>query len=224
MPGQNNLSESALQDAVEQAHDTFPDSDPDPVKPCEAGGKSASAPSPCPAETLRANLAKCDGGTGIWDNAKAAAGKDPTVKVEGAAGGFGGHADLSGGGVVIAPNPDCCGATQTFVFELTNLSSKGRFQDVTNKVSAGDLGREEYTRAMERIEYDSGLNSVKAFDSCKKTWGCGDAAVARHGFVKAAKDFDDYYNTRLAKGHKDYYRNAWDSRYKAAYDKKHPSS
>ena len=195
--------------------------------PCDAAttpcvDKTPDAPKPCPAETIRKNIATCDGGIGIWDKAKAGVGKEPAVRVAGAAGGFGGHADTAKGEIVIAPNPDCCGATQTAIHELTNLSNAPTFTQIHKDATAGNLDREGYTRANEKTEWEGVSNAVKAFDACKDKWGCGAGAKARHDWIRSAKDFDDYYDNYLAKSHKDYFRNAWDRNFKAAYDKKHP--
>jgi len=171
---------------------------------------------------MKRNLAACDGGTGIMAAATRELGREPTVRVAGAAGGFGGHADFGAGEVVIAPNPDCCGATQTMIHELTNISNHSRFQQITNDAAAGNLSREDYTRAMERIEYDGVRNALRAFDACKDTWGCGAGATARHEWIRGAADFDDYYNNYLAESHKNYWRNAWDTNYRSAYEARHP--
>jgi len=210
-----------LRSLVEHLTASFAPQPPSAVLACETPPPATpAAPAGCPAETLKANLAKCDGGLGIWDKAKKAAGRDPFVKVEGAAGGFGGHADTVNGGVVISPNPDCCGATQTFVFELTNLSNKDRFSENHRRALAGELDKEEYTRAYERVEYDAGKNSAAAFKSCKKKWECSKNSTARHGFIADATDFDDYYRNHLAESHKNYYKDYWDRNIKRIYEAK----
>src|SRR5260370_20301677 len=182
---------------------------------CSRGGKQPSPPAssvqgcepaPCSAAQMKANVDKCDGGTGVWDKAKKEVGQDPGIEVGAAAGGFGGHADCPTKKLMIAPNPDCCGATQTLIFELTNLSNCSGFSKSAKDAAAGNLNREEYTKSYERLEYESVKNSYTAFDKCSKTWGCPEGALARHGGYKSAKDFEDYYDNYLPDKHKNYYR------------------
>jgi hypothetical protein len=128
---------------------------------------------------MKKNIDTCDGGTDIWNKAQKSIGKAPTIKVQGAAGGFGGHADSSAAEVVIAPNPDCCGATQTLIHELTNLSNASTFRKIGNDAAAGDLSRTDYVKANEKTEYEGVKNAVKAFDACKAKWGCAAASAPR---------------------------------------------
>jgi hypothetical protein len=217
-------SGSAEKQSVATAKGAFPDSKSSAVAPCppEPGKKKApSKPAACTAKQMKDNIAKCDGGTGIWKKATSGLGKEPTVRVAGAAGGFGGHADSAKGEAVIAPNPDCCGATQTLIHELTNLSHTKDFAKLSARAGAGDLGREDYTKENERLEYNGVKNALNAFDKCKSTWGCAKGSVARHEWIRSSKNFDDYYNNHLGKRHKDYFRSSWDRNYKGAYDKKH---
>lgn len=222
MQGDDNCA--SCQNTAAEAKESFPTSDSDvPVVPCEPGPPSPSPPPPpCPADTIKKNIEKCDGGTDIWNKAQKGTGKTPTIKVSGAAGGFGGHADLTSGEVVVSPNPDCCGATQTGIHELTNLSNAKTFAKTTKDAAAGDLSRTDYIKANEKTEYEGVSNAVKAFDACKAKWGCAAGAKARHDWIRGAKDFDDYYDNFLATSHKEYWGKAWDDNYKAAYDNKHP--
>jgi len=174
----------------------------DPDTPSSGGAAVGCAG---PAGDLKKNLQKCDGGTDIYAKAKAAiGGKDPGIELGTPAGGFDGHADLQNGKVVINKNSPKCTQMETLVFELANLSKKAEFERVTKEAKAGDLSREDYTRAMERIEYDNIQTTIKAVNACKKAWGCD-----RHTFdleaFSGAKNFEDYYKNYLAKSHKDYY-------------------
>lgn len=186
------------------------------------GGSPPCSTPPCSAAQMKANLDKCDGGTGVWSKAKKEVGQDPSIEVGAAAGGFGGHADCANKKVMIAPNPDCCGATQTLIFELTNLTNCSNFAKNAKDASAGDLDREGYTKAYERLEYESVKNSYTSFEKCSKAWGCPEGALARHGGYKSAKNFDDYYDKYLPDKHKDYWRDLWDKNFKSIYEKKHP--
>lgn len=168
------------------------------------------------------NLKACDGGTGIVASATASLGKAPVIKMQTASTGFAAQADLEGGAAVITPTTDCCAATESAVHEMTNLSNKARFAAIGTDVAAGKLSRTDYTKAMEKIEYDGVHNGLKAFGACKAKWGCAAGAVSSFDGFRGAKDFDDYYNNYLATSHKEYYGKFWDTNFKAAYDKAHP--
>jgi hypothetical protein len=183
-----------------------------------SGEVQPSLPAPCSPEELKANLDRCDGGTDIWNKAKRAVGRDPGIEVGAASGGFGGHADLRNKKVVINPNPDCCAATQTLIFELTNLSNKSEFMRLHNEAEAGRLGREEYTKGHEKIEYEAVQNSYKSFDSCKDQWGCSQGSKARHDAHRTARDFDHWYDSYIKESHKNHYRTFWDRNFRARYE------
>src|SRR5262249_14992347 len=116
---------------------------------------------------------------------------------------------------------DKCQATQVALFELTNLAAKQKFDQGRADALAGNLTREQYTKHMETVEYDNLKRAAAAEKKCMDKWGCG-GQTPRHGWVEPARDFNDYYNNYLAESHKDHYRNAWDTRYKGAYEAKHP--
>jgi hypothetical protein len=170
---------------------------------------------PCPQDLLD-NLKKCDGGTGIYEKAKAAnGGKDPTIKL-----GAGGQVDLKKGEITLNKSYDTCFATQQLIQELSNLSQKAAFEKANSDALAGNLSREEFIREYERIEYEHGVkNIIKAFDSCKDTWGC---KTCQKEWARSAKNFDDYYNNYLSSSHKENYGQWWDANCKGAYDAKHP--
>lgn len=184
---------------------------PDPKK------KPAPPAGWTPAE-LKANIDTCDGGTGIYAKAKAAnGGKDPVVKKGTAS--TGGQVDLSTGEITLDPGQDKCTATQVQIQELTNLSHKADFEKATKEAAAGDLSREGFIKAYEKIEYDGVQNVIKAFDSCKDKWGC---KTCEKEWARKYKTFDDYYDKALSNDHKEYYGKFWDTNYKAAYKAKHP--
>lgn len=170
---------------------------------------------------------KCDGGTGIYAKAKAAnGGKDPIFKVGHSVIGSGGSTDTTAGVITLDPNQDRATAAQIATFELTNLSNKAGFAKVNADVAAGKLGREQFARANEALEYQGIANATKAFASCGTTWG---AAHGTKGFYDAfakSKNFDDYYKNYLAvldPKHIDYYRGIWDKSYKSIYNAAHHS-
>jgi len=171
---------------------------------------------------MKNNIAACDGGTDIMNAATTALGHEPNIQVGATSSGFGGEANSTTGEITIAPNPDCCAATQTLIHELTNVSTRQRSQEIRAQAAAGDLSREEFTRAFEEKEYRGLRNALRAFDACKNTWGCGAGATARHEWIRGATDFDDYYNNYLGESHKNYWRGVWDRNYRAAYEAKHP--
>lgn len=175
---------------------------------------------PCPPETLKANILNCGGSKGIWNQAKAATGRTPQMTVGPASGGFAGDSN-SHGKVTIAPNHNCCVATQYVVFELTNVASTPRFDDLDKKAAAGDLGREDYALGNERIEYDGVRSNANTFNSCKKAWGCDEKATAAYGSVNQLQNFNDYMQY-VDPSHTDSYRDYWDAHYQGAYDGKHP--
>jgi len=205
-------------DSVPVADTTTPTADAStPVD----GGSPPCPPPPCPVEKIKKNLEACDGGTGAWAAAKKATGKEPQVQVAPTSSGFAAETEVSTGTITIKPTTDCCDATESLLFELHNLESSAKFNKIDADALKGNLSREEYTRATERVEYDGLKRSLTAFDKCKETWGAGPGAKSFAEAFKPAKDFDDYYNHYESKAHKDTYRTWWDNSAKAAYDKKH---
>jgi type VI secretion system secreted protein VgrG len=187
-----------------------------------AAGGGATDAAAGTAEDLIKSVKECDGGTGIWEKAKAAnGGKDPAVVVGAIPGGFGAQTDRANGKITIKPDFDPCTAKDALVFELTNLSRKADFDTVDNDAAAGKLSRKEYQKGIEKVEYDNITTALKAGDGCKKQWGCKSHTSYFESF-KGAKDFDDYYDNYLAKSHKEAYGKVWDSDYKASYEKQHP--
>ncbi len=206
---------------VADAQSAFPEDPPSPSLKCQPPKKKEPKPAPtCTAEQLNKNLDACSGGSDPRADAKKAIGKDPTVKVEATKSGFDAETDTSTGTIKIKPTSDCCDATASLLFELVNASNTPKFNKVDGDAAKGDLGREEYTKASEKIEYDASVRLRDTFKKCKKSWGCADGATS--GFENVPDDFDKYYDNWLATSHKDYYRGAWDRNYKAAYQKKHP--
>jgi len=134
--------------------------------------------------------------------------------------GFAAETDTTSGTITIKPTTDCCDATASLLFELTNVSNTPAFDKIDADVAAGNLSREAYTMASEKVEYQATLKVKNAFAACKKSWGCAPGATS--GYEGVSDDFNTFYNTQLAKSHKDHYRNAWDQNYKSAYQAKHP--
>ena len=196
-----------------------PSSGTNPSAPCH-GGPSACPPAPCSAEKVKQNLAACDGGTGAWAGAKSVIGKDPQVRMAPTSSGFDAETDTTSGTVTIKPTTDCCDATASLFFELSNVRNTPAFNKVDADAAAGNLSREDYTIANEKIEYQGVLNLKKTFAACRKSWGCAPGATS--GYEGVSDDFDTYYRTQLAKSHKDHYRTGWDGSYKSAYEAKHP--
>jgi hypothetical protein len=218
------------QSSVSSAKASFADSAPGPVTGCSAapnpvkpggGTEGGAAPEPCPAATIKGNLAACDGGTHVWDDAKKTIGKDPTVKLGPVAGGFEANTDITSGLITIAPTPDCCAATQSLFFELTNVKSSPRHKAVDDSAAAGNVGREEYTKKEAKIEWDGVKLLRDNFAKCKGKWGCSDSATT--GYEGVSDDFDKYYASQTTTRYKDYYRHAWDDVYKTAYVAKNPT-
>jgi len=191
---------------------------PAPVPPKNAAHK--------PTKWSHAQLMKdlaCDGGTGIYAKAKAAnGGKDPIFRAGRTAmrGGADTHEDT--GVITLEPTVDRTTAVQMAVFELTNLSNKAHFAQVSADVTAGKLNREQFTRANEVIEYQGIANVNKAFRSCSARWGAPKGSKSLEDFFATAKNFDDYYKNYLPATHKNYYRQIWDRSYKAIYNAAHP--
>lgn len=215
-------SENDPSEAAENARDSFDDEEPEAVEPCHPappGGGSGSTG--CSADQMKKNLAACDGGTDAWKKAKKAAGKEPDLKVGTPSSGFKAESDSSGS--ITVSSQDCCLATQLLVHELTNVSHGPDFNKLDSDAAKGDVAREDYTKANEKLEYDGVMTTLKAFDACKSKWGCGPSAKAEWDGYRKAKDFNDYYDHYLVESHKEYYRKeVWDKSYKAAWDKKHP--
>src|SRR5262249_36545427 len=87
-------------------------------------------PPPCSAETIKSKFDQCDGGTNLWNDAKTTLGKDPTVTVAPVDGGFEADTDVNTGVIRIAPTTDCCNATASLFFELTNAKSAKRHKAI----------------------------------------------------------------------------------------------
>jgi hypothetical protein len=183
-------------------------------------GADGGCPDPCGKDAI-ANVTQCCGKE-IYDEAtKANGGKAPNLVIGTPSAGFGGETDTSTGTITVNSTLDKCQQTQVMLFELCNLASTGRFSQIDSDAAAGNLSREDYTRATEREEYNNLKKAAAAEAKCMNKWGCA-GQTPRHAWVGASSDFDDYYNNHLAESHKNHYRNAWDSLYKAAYDAKHP--
>ena len=207
--------------------------------PCLAGCSKSSSPSsgsggtpaactgakcpddPCGKDAI-SNVTKCCGSE-IFDEAKKAnGGKDPTIVIGPTSAGFGGETDTSTGTITVSDSLDKCQATQVALFELTNLAAKPKFDTIDSDASAGNLNREEYTKANARVEFEGLSKAAAVEDKCMDKWGCK-GQPARHAWVRPAKDFDDFYDHYSTERYKNHYRNSWDSTYKTAYDAKHPA-
>jgi hypothetical protein len=105
------------------------------------------------------------------------------------------------------------------LFELTNLAAKPKFHTIASDAWAGNLNREEFTKATARVEFEGLSKAAAVEDKCMDKWGCK-GQPARHAWVRPAKDFDDFYDHYAAESYKNHYRNFWDSNYKTAYDAK----
>src|SRR5579872_1541419 len=212
-------------DAADAARDSFPDEEPDATSPCHPETPGGTPPAgTCTAAQIKTKLDACDGGTDVWNKAKTAAGKDPVVTVATPSSGFKAESD-STGAITISPQ-DCCNAMQSMIHELTNVSHGPDFTRIDSDAAQGNVAREDYAKANEKIEYDGVKNTLKAFDSCKASWGCGPEAKAKFDGFRSAHNFDEYYD-QISEDHKNFYRNYWDSprsggrsSYKDAYNQK----
>ena len=191
-----------------------------PAAPCD-GGPSACPPAPCSAEKVKQNLAACDGGTGLWAGAKAAIGKDPQVQIGPVTPGFEAETNPTTGTITIKPTPDCCNASQSLFFELTNVRSIPAFNKLDSEAAAGNVSREDYAKKTAKIEYKGVILLRDTFATCRKAWGCAPGATT--GYEGVSNDFDTYYNSQTT-AYKDHYRTGWDSSYKSAYEAKHKGS
>jgi hypothetical protein len=197
-----------------------PDTPTNPVQQCPSPPPPPPPP-PCSAETIKTKFDACDGGTNLWNDAKTTLGKDPTVQVGPVPGGFEANTDVSTGLITIAPTTDCCNATASLFFELTNAKSSKRHLAIDADAAAGNLSRDDYAKKAAEVEYDGVKLLRDNFAKCKARWGC--SAAATSGYENVSDNFDTYYTSQTEK-YKDYYRTGWDSSYKAAYDAKHPAT
>jgi hypothetical protein len=179
------------------------------VSPCGCGGSAISNVTCCCGTEIYQAATRANGGTA------------PTLRIGRTSAGFGGETDTSTGTITISDTLDQCEATQVALFELQNLASKAEFDRIRSDAAAGNLSREEYTRANERVEYNNLRTAQAAEAGCMDRWGCA-GRTPRHQWVNDSANFDDYYDHHLAESHKNHYRNAWDSRYRAAYERRHP--
>jgi Domain of unknown function (DUF4157)/Calpain family cysteine protease len=174
---------------------------------------TAKEPSWTVAELL-ALLNKCDGGLGIYAKAKAANDdKDPTIVP-----GEGGSVQLSTGVITLDRTQDKCFAVQQLVQELSNLSRKASVDGIRKSAADGQLSREDYIKKIELIEYETGVQNVlTAFDACKDQWSC---TTTPKEWARSAEDFNDYFDNMLNPKHKEHFGEAWDRKYKEAYEKR----
>jgi hypothetical protein len=212
--------------AAQEAGSAFPDAPPGSSAPClpaPPGSGAGSGPAWTAAD-IKNNLAACDGGLDIWNKAKTAnGGKEPVIKEGASVIGTGASVDCGKGVVTVDPGQNKCETSQWAIFELTNLTHCSKHAEIMGPDCTGGVrSKEEFIRANERLEYQSLQNTLKAFDSCKSTWGCGATATALHDGYRSAKDFDDYYDRYIPDMHKKYYADYWDANCKAAYEAKHP--
>lgn len=166
-------------------------------------------------ENLKKLLDTCDGGLGIWGKAKKAnKNKDPKVIL-----GDRSNTDSATGEITLDRTTDQCHAVQALVHELSNLASLDEVNKVIASASAGDLSRDDFIKALEKIEYNVGVKNVlTAFDACKDKWLCRDSIME---FARKAKNFDEYFQKHILPAHKENYGQEWDKRFKKAYDDKH---
>lgn len=206
---------SSAQDSASAAKKSFPDSPPSAAQPCVADpGKKKKGPKKCTIAEAKAKLDACDGGTGVYAKAKTEnGGKDIVFKA-----GKSGFTDMSTGEITLDKNLSCCNLIQQMSMELNNLSNRPDFQSSFANCKSGDLSRVDFIKAIESREYDGVTNTIKAFDACKKKWGC---TKSRYEWARSAKNFESYYK-RLANSHKEGYGKWWKSACKVAYEKKHP--
>ena len=170
-------------------------------------------------DDLKAMLQQCDGGLGVWDSAKRAnGGTDPVVNVAP----NGGFVDANNNEITIDQALDKCNAVQQLIQELSNLSRMAELKATHASARAGDLSRDEFIRAIELIEYETGVkNDLVAFDACKDIWVC---PVARKEWARGVRDFEDYFQNYLSAEHKGNYGTWWDDNCKSAYETKHPAA
>jgi hypothetical protein len=170
------------------------------------------------ADDLTANLAKCDGGTGIYAKAKSANGdRDPIIRPGPSALVTGGLVNIGTGEITLENSQDRCFATQVLIQELTNLSHKNDFNNAIKNADNGLMSREDYIRTVELYEYDGVQNVIKAFDTCKDSWGC---TTCEKEWARQYRTFDEYYSKALSKEHKELYGQVWDTYFKAAFERK----
>jgi hypothetical protein len=182
-------------------------------------------PDPCGKDAI-SNVTKCCG-TEIFDEAtKANGGKAPNIVFGTPPSGFEADTNTSTGTITLSNSlsgsSNKCKTTEIVFFELANLAAKSKFEAIHADAVAGNLSREDYTRANERVEYENMKKAIAAVDKCKKKWGCESHPWRFDGY-RPAKDFDDYYNNyRGNDSHKEHFRTFWDRNFKAAYEAKHP--
>jgi len=201
---------------------------------CFSGGGKSEKPSdsgavkPCPEEDpcgkdAISNVTKCCGSEILEEAKKANGGKTPNIVFGEPPKGFDGVTDLSTGTITVRNTGSKCTDTETVFFELSNMAAKPKFDAIHKDALAGNLGREDFTKAEAKVEYDNVRKAQAATDKCKEKWGC-----KSHTFdfdsTRPAKDFDDYYDHYSTEHYKDYYRKAWDDTYKSAYEAKHPKA
>jgi hypothetical protein len=183
---------------------------------CDKGDAGEAKASPAwTVDELKKMLDACDGKLGIWAKAKKAnKDKDPKITP-----GDKGATDPATGNITLDKTQDKCFAVQQLVQELSNLSRMADFDKIFASAIAGDLSRDEFIKAIEKIEYETGVKNVlTAFDACKDIWKC---KTTPKEWARKAKDFKEYFDKLLSNIHKEHYGKWWDDNCKAAYDKKH---
>jgi len=173
---------------------------------------------------IKSALDSCDGGAGTWAAAKAAnGGTDPTLVKGNSVIGTGGSVNTGTGVITLDDKYDKCNTIETLIQETSNMSHKADFDKVDADAAAGKLSRDEYIRAKEKIEYQGVQKALQAEKACTAKWGCSKNSFSYASVTDSqATNFDDYFNHWLGSDHKDYWGNAWDSRYRDAYSAAHP--
>lgn len=105
---------------------------------------------------------------------------------------------------------------QIIAMELGNAANEARIQEVRDHAEEDPPSREEYIEAIERIEFESRAEVLKAV-----TEGQFGAAKGDDAFDATVTDFETYMKApEMTRHHEDIGRD-WDEYYKSRYEKRH---
>jgi hypothetical protein len=150
------------------------------------------------------------------------AGGEPNV-VWGATGG--GHGEFDGSNTITLNETEesqlnDCQWQQVIAMELGNFANATLLESVYGEGEKGNLGKDDFVRAIEKIEYDSRDLVIEAYESGEFGAPGPDCPPI---FTGGRIPFEDYIKDPRGAAHRAAYEDQWEQYCKKAYLKKHPT-
>lgn len=187
------------------------------MKPCRGGPAPRSCNELSLSKVLTA-VADCHATKDLPGRAAQGAGLAPPVRC-----GDDSQWDPKEKRIELSPGSSDCRAILALVQEYTNAVNTRQFARIFEQAKRGEMSRDGFIMAIERIEYAAAPSRVHAFDQCREQWGCADGDLSQWERVAAVVDFEAYFEMLLATSpeHPGQYGEWWDRECKRAYDAKH---